>query len=83
MLFKQSVKDTLITSQLRTAMIISKKITSPNYDIDTFKQNIYIYGIALNEEEKEEVIKEAKQILDVEDVITSIFLVDDLRVVKK
>ncbi len=81
--FQQSAKDALITSQLRTAMIISKKITSPNYDIDTFKKKIYVYGIALNEEERNEVINEAKQILDVEDVIASIFLVEDLRVIKK
>ena len=80
---RQSAKDTLITSQLRTALIISKKIISPNYDIDTYKNKIYIYGIASDELEKKEVIIEAKQILDVEDVITSIFLVDELRIIKK
>ena len=73
----------MITSQLRTALIISKKIISPNYDIDTYKNKIYIYGIASDELEKKEVIIEAKQILDVEDVITSIFLVDELRIIKK
>ena len=81
--FKRSAKDLLITSQLRAALIGNKKIKSVNYNIDTYKKNIYIYGIAQNETERDEVIKEAKQILDVEDVITSIFLVDDLRVVKK
>ena len=81
--FKRSAKDLLITSQLRAAMIGNKKIKSVNYNIDTYKKNIYIYGIAQNKIEKDEVTKEAKQILDVEDVITSIFLVDDLRVVKK
>ena len=80
--FKQSAKDVLITSQLRAAMISSKKIKAVNYNIDTYKKKIYIYGIAQNSEEREEVIKEAKLILDVEDVITSIFLVEDLRVVK-
>ena len=80
--FKQSAKDILITSQLRTAMISSKKIKSVNYNIDTYKKKIYIYGIAQNDVERDEVIKEAKEILDVEDVITSIFLVEDLRVVK-
>jgi len=80
--FKQSAKDILITSQLRVAMISSKKIKSVNYNIDTYKKKIYIYGIAQNEEEKVEVINEAKQILDVEDVIASIFLIEDLRVVK-
>ena len=80
--FKQSTKDLLITSQLRSAMIISKKIKSVNYDIDTHKKKVYVYGIAQNEEERSEVIKEAKEILDVEDVITSIFLIEDLRVVK-
>ena len=80
--FKQTAKDVLITSQLRTAMIANKKIKSANYDIDTYKKIIYIYGISQNEEERSEVINEAKQILDVEDVITSIFLVEDLRVTK-
>ncbi len=81
--FKRSAKDLLITSQLRAAIIGNKKIKSVNYNIDTYKKKIYIYGIAQNKMEREEVSKEAKQILDVEDVITSIFLVDDLRVVKK
>jgi len=80
--FKQTAKDVLITSQLRTAMIANKKIKSANYDIDTYKKIIYIYGISQNEEERSEVINEAKQVLDVEDVVTSIFLVEDLRVVK-
>ena len=80
--FQQTAKDVLITSQLRTAMITSKVIKSANYNIDTHKKKIYIYGIAENEDERAEVINEAKQILDVEDVISSILLVEDLRVVK-
>ena len=79
---QQFAKDILITSQLRTAMIASKTIKSTNYNIDTHKKKIYIYGIAENEEERAEVINEAKQILDVEDVISSILLVEDLRIVK-
>ena len=80
--FKQTAKDVLITSQLRTALIKNKKIKSANYDIDTYKKIIYVYGISQNEEERSEVINEAKKVLDVEDVVTSIFLVEDLRVVK-
>ena len=80
--FKQTAKDVLITTQLRAALITNKKIKSANYDIDTYKKIIYIYGISRNEEERAEVINEAKQVLDVEDVVTSIFLVEDLRVVK-
>ena len=80
--FKQSAKDLLITSQLKSAMIFNKKIKSVNYNIDTYKKKIYIYGIAQNEDEKSEVIKEGKEILDVEDVIASVLLVDDLRVQK-
>ena len=80
--FKQAAKDVLITSQLRTAIIANKKIKSANYDIDTYKKIIYVYGISQNEEERAEVINEAKEILDVEDVVTSIFLVEDLRVIK-
>ena len=80
--FSQSAKDVLITSELRVAMITSKKIKAVNYNLDTYKKKIYIYGIAQNEEERSEVINEAKSILDVEDVIASIFLVDELRVIK-
>ena len=64
-------------------MIFNKKIKATNYQIDTYKQKIYIYGIALTSDEKDEVIKETKEISDVEDVIASIILVDDLRVQKK
>ena len=80
--FKQSAKDVLITSQLRTALIFSKKIKSANYSIDTYKKKIYIYGISETKDEREEVIKEAKEILDVEDVVASILLVEDLRIQK-
>ena len=78
--FKQSAKDLLITSQLRTALILNKNIKSTNYQIDTYKKKIYVYGIALTLEEKDLVISEAKEILDVEDVIASIILVEDLRI---
>ena len=80
--FKQSAKDILITSQLRTALILNKNIKATNYQIDTYKKKIYIYGIALTNDEKNEVIDEAKQILDVDDVIASILLVENLRIQK-
>ena len=76
--FKQSAKDLLITAQLRTALVFNKQIKSANYNIDTYKKKIYIYGIANSEDER----KEAKQILDIEDVIASILLVKDLRIQK-
>ena len=80
--FKQSAKDILITSQLRTAIIFNKNIKATNYQIDTYKKKIYIYGIALTSDEKDLVISEAEEILDVEDVVASIILVDDLRIQK-
>ena len=80
--FKQSAKDVLITSQLRTALIINKEIKATNYQIDTYKKKIYVYGIALTSDEKDLVVSEAKEILDVEDVIASILIVDDLRIQK-
>ncbi len=80
--FKQSAKDLLITSQLRTAIILNKKIKATNYQIDTYKNKIFIYGIAITEDEKDEVLKEAKEIIDVKDVIASIILVEDLRIQK-
>jgi len=81
--FQQSAKDVLITSQLRSAMIFNKNIKATNYQIDTYKKKIYVYGIALTSEEKDLVVKEAEEILDVEDVIASIILVDDLRIQKE
>ena len=80
--FSQSAKDLLITSQLRTAIILSKEIKATNYQIDTYKKKIFIYGIAQTSDEKDLVIKEAKEILDVKDVIASIMLVEDLRIQK-
>ena len=80
--FKQSAKDLLITSQLRTALIMNKNIKATNYQIDTYKKKIYLYGIAITSDEKENVLDEAKKIKDVQDVIASILLVDDLRIQK-
>ena len=81
--FQQSAKDILITSQLRSAMIFNKNIKATNYQIDTYKKKIYVYGIALSSDERDLVVKEAEEILDVEDVIASIILVDDLRIQKE
>ena len=80
--FKQSAKDILITTQLRTALIVNKNIKATNYQIDTYKKKIYVYGIARTSEEKDLVVSEAKEILDVENVIASIILVEDLRIQK-
>ena len=80
--FKRSAKDILITSQLRTALILNKNIKATNYQIDTYKKKIYIYGIAMTSEEKNLVISESEEILDVEKVIASIILVEDLRIQK-
>ncbi len=80
--FKQSAIDILITSQLRTALILNKSVKSSNYQIDTYKKKVYLYGIAISSDEKKEVITEAKNITDVEDVIASILLVENLRIQK-
>ena len=80
--FKQSAKDILITSQMRAAMIINKKIKSTNYNIDTYKKKIYIYGIAQDKDELKQVLEEAEAILDVKRVIGSILLIEDLRIQK-
>ena len=79
---QESAKDLLITSQLRTALVLNKSIKATNYQIDTYQKKIYIYGIAMNADEKELVINEAKEILDVRDVIASIILVENLRIQK-
>ena len=80
--FKQSAVDVLITSQLRTAFVLNKKIKSTNYNIDTYKKKIYIYGIAQSKDEQKEVIEEGKKVPDVDKVIASILLVEDLRIQK-
>ena len=80
--FKQSAVDLLITSQLRTALVLNKNIKSTNYNIDTYKKKIYIYGIAQSKEEQKQVIEEGKKIPDVERVIASILLIEDLRIQK-
>ena len=76
--FKSTAKDVLITSQLRTALIINKKTKSRNYTLETINKEVYIFGIALDKEEKAEVIKEANKIYNVENVIPSIYLVSEL-----
>ena len=76
--FKNTAKDILITTQLRTALIFSKIIKSNNYTLETINKNIYIFGIAMNDEEKKEVIDEANKIYDVEIVIPTIYLVSEL-----
>ena len=76
--FKSTAKDVLITSQLRTALILNKKTKSRNFTLETVNKNIYIFGIAMDEEEKKEVINEANKIFDVEEVIPSIYLATEL-----
>ena len=76
--FKSTAKDILITSQLRTALIFNKKTKSRNYTLETVNKNIYIFGIAMNDEEKKEVLNEANKIFDVEKVIPSIYLATEL-----
>ncbi len=76
--FKSTAKDILITSQLRSALIFNKKTKARNYTLETINKNIYIFGIAMDEEEKKEVIKEANEIYDVESVVPSIYLVSEL-----
>ena len=76
--FKSTAKDVLITSQLRTALIFNKKTKSRNYTLETINRNIYIFGIAMNEEEKKEVLNEANKIYDVKDIFPSIYLATEL-----
>ena len=76
--FKGTVKDILITSQLRSALIFNKKTKARNYTLETINKKIYIFGIAMDEEEKKEVINEANKIYDVEKVIPSIYLASEL-----
>ena len=76
--FKNTAKDILITSQLRTAMILNEKIKSSNYTLETINKNIYIFGISLNKDEKKAVMDEANEIYDVKKIIPTIYLVSDL-----
>ena len=76
--FLNTAKDVLITSQLRTALIINKNVKAANFNIDTINQKTYVFGIAHTEDEKKEIIQEAKQIVDLKELVTSILLVSDL-----
>ena len=76
--FKNTAKDILISAQLRTALILNDNIKAANYNIDTINQKTYIFGIANNEKEKKEIIEEAKLIVDLKELVTSILLVSDL-----
>ena len=76
--FKSTAKDILITSQLRSALIFNKKTKARNYTLETINKNVYIFGIAMDEEEKKEVINEANKIYDVKNIIPSIYLASEL-----
>ena len=76
--FINTAKDVLITSQLRTAMILNKNIKAANFNIDTINQKTYVFGIAHTEDEKKEIIQEAKQIVDLKELVASILMVSDL-----
>jgi len=76
--FKNTAKDILITSQLRAALILNKKTKARNYTLETVNKNIYIFGIAMDEEEKKEVINEANKIYDIGEIIPSIYLASEL-----
>ena len=76
--FKSTAKDILITSQLRSALIFNKKTKARNYTLETINKNIYIFGIAMNAEEKKEVISEANKIYDVNEIYPSIYLAIEL-----
>ena len=76
--FKNAAKDVLITSQLKTALIFNTNVKAANFNIDTINQKIYVFGIAYDENEKKEIIREAKEIVDVDEVVTSILMVKDL-----
>ena len=76
--FKNTATDVLITSQLRAALIINKNVKAANFNIDTINQKTYVFGIAHDENEKKEIIQEAKQIVDLKELVTSILMVSDL-----
>ena len=76
--FKNTAIDLLITSQLRAALILNKNVKAANFNIDTINQKIYVFGIAHDENEKKAIIQEAKEIVDVTEVVTSILMVSDL-----
>ena len=76
--FKNSAKDILITSQLRAALILNKNVKASNFNIDTLNQKTYVFGIASGENEKNEIIQEAKQIVDLKEIVTSILMISDL-----
>jgi len=81
--FKNTALDILITSQLRTALILNKNVKAANFNIDTINQKTYVFGIAKSKDEKKEIIQEAKQIVDMKELVTSILMISDLSRIKE
>ena len=81
--FKNTAKDILITSQLRAALILNKNVKAANFNIDTINQKTYVFGIAQSQDEKKEIIQEAKQIVNMKELVTSILMVSDLSRIKE
>ena len=77
--FKNTAQDVLITSQLRVALVLNKNVKAANFNIDTINQKTYVFGIAQSQDEKKEIIQEAKQIVDLKELVTSILMTSDLR----
>ena len=81
--FKNTAHDVLITSQLRVALVLNKNVKSANFNIDTINQKTYVFGIAQSQDEKKEIIQEAKQIVDMNELVTSILMASDLSRIKE
>jgi osmotically-inducible protein OsmY len=81
--FKNTAQDVLITSQLRVALVLNKNVKAANFNIDTINQKTYVFGIAKSKDEKKEIIQEAKQIVDMKELVTSILMVSDLSRIKE
>jgi osmotically-inducible protein OsmY len=62
--------DSWITTELKSKLLVTKNVRSANYGFETIDGVVYILGIAQNKQELNEVIRIAKQIKGVEDVVS-------------
>ena len=77
------IDDSIMQKSLSTKILLIDKKYFLSVKSKVLDGRIFLTGKVDNPEEKDLVISEAKEILDVEDVIASIILVEDLRIQKE
>jgi osmotically-inducible protein OsmY len=66
----QSVKDTWISSQIRSNLVFSSQVRSVNYTIDTVNGSVYLIGSARTQAELDRVTEAARNVPNVKRVVS-------------